>query len=86
MLSPALRRPLALVAMLLVVAVAVAVTVLVPARTAAAADPFDPVGRFPAPEGSGVVASRRYPGVFWAHSDSGPGSRNALYAFKVVDG
>ena len=46
---------------------------------------------FEAGGGSGVVASKRYPGVLWAIRDRGgqdrPGKpQNALYAYKVVDG
>jgi hypothetical protein len=46
---------------------------------------------FPAGGGSGIVASRRYPGVLWAIRDRGakdqPGRpRNALYAYKVTGG
>jgi hypothetical protein len=46
---------------------------------------------FEAGGGSGVVASKRYPGVFWAIRDRGGQDRpdkpqNALYAFKLVDG
>jgi hypothetical protein len=46
---------------------------------------------FEAGGGSGIVASSRYPGVFWAIRDRGgqdrPGKpRNALYAFKATDG
>ena len=46
---------------------------------------------FPAGGGSGIVASGRYPGVLWAIRDRGaqdrPGRpRNALYAYRVVDG
>lgn len=48
---------------------------------------FEPIGLFPKDEGSGVVASRRYPGVFWAHRDSSPiGGRRELFAFKVEQG
>ncbi|HEV3497897.1 MAG TPA: hypothetical protein VHA34_16260 [Actinomycetes bacterium] len=41
--------------------------------------------------GSGIVASKRYPGVLWAIRDRGgqdrPGRpQNALYAYKVTDG
>jgi len=50
----------------------------------AAAGGFDPIGRFPVTEGSGVVASRRYPGVVWAHLDSG--NPSVLYALRVRDG
>ncbi len=35
--------------------------------------PWQPVGRMDTsriPESSGIVASRRYPGIFWTHSDS----------------
>jgi hypothetical protein len=46
---------------------------------------------FEAGGGSGIVASRRYPGVLWAIRDRGaqdrPGKpRNALYAYKVSGG
>ncbi|HEV2870391.1 MAG TPA: hypothetical protein VG409_03130, partial [Actinomycetota bacterium] len=46
---------------------------------------------FEAGGGSGIVASRRYPGVLWAIRDRGgqdrPGKpQNALYAYKVTDG
>ncbi len=46
---------------------------------------------FAAGGGSGVVASKRYPGVLWAIRDRGgqdqPGKpQNALYAYKVVHG
>ncbi|HET9557761.1 MAG TPA: hypothetical protein VFS70_11535, partial [Actinomycetota bacterium] len=46
---------------------------------------------FEAGGGSGIVASRRYPGVLWAIRDRGgqdrPGKpQNALYAFRVTDG
>jgi hypothetical protein len=46
---------------------------------------------FEAGGGSGIVASRRYPGVLWAIRDRGgqdrPGKpQNALYAYKVGDG
>ncbi len=46
---------------------------------------------FAAGGGSGIVASRRYPGVLWAIRDRGgqdrPGRpRNALYAYKVTGG
>ena len=47
-------------------------------------------GAFFAGEGSGVVASKRYPGVLWAIRDSGPSTANrpraALYAYRQVDG
>jgi len=46
---------------------------------------------FPAGGGSGIVASKRYPGVLWAIRDRGgqdrPGRpQNALYAYEVTDG
>ena len=46
---------------------------------------------FEAGGGSGIVASKRYPGVLWAIRDRGgqdrPGQpQNALYAYKVADG
>jgi hypothetical protein len=48
-------------------------------------------GAFPAGGGSGIVASRRYPGVLWAIRDRGAQDRpgrpqNALYAYKVTGG
>jgi len=36
--------------------------------------PLEPLGRFDAralPEASGIVKSRRHPGIFWVHNDSG---------------
>jgi hypothetical protein len=57
------------------------------------ADPGVQVQRraFEAGGGSGIVASKRYPGVLWAIRDRGgqshPGKpQNALYAYKVTDG
>ena len=46
---------------------------------------------FPAGGGSGIVASKKYPGVLWAIRDRGgqdrPGRpQNALYAYKVTGG
>jgi hypothetical protein len=44
--------------------------------------PLEPMGRFDAraiPEASGIVKSRRYPGIFWVHNDSG----NAPLLFAV---
>jgi putative cell wall-binding protein len=72
--------------LLLVSGLLLATLVVAPAGPAGAHDSYEPIGRFPEPEGSGVVASRTYPGVFWAHRDSGSGTRNVLYAFRVVDG
>ena len=49
----------------------------------AEAAPLEPLGRFEAgmiPEASGVVKSRRYPGIFWVHNDSG----NAPVLFAVL--
>jgi len=43
-----------------------------------------PVGRIehqPVSECSGIVASRRYPGIFWVHNDSGHGA--VLYAIEA---
>ena len=51
---------------------------------AGAATAYDAIGAFPTTEGSGLVASRTYPGVFWALRDSGNPAE--LYAFKVVGG
>jgi hypothetical protein len=48
--------------------------------------PVEPLGRFDQqqiPEASGIVKSRRYPGIFWVHNDSG----NAPVLFAVhIDG
>jgi hypothetical protein len=36
--------------------------------------PLEPLGRFDVqsiPEASGIVKSRRFPGIFWVHNDSG---------------
>jgi hypothetical protein len=44
--------------------------------------PLEPLGRFDAraiPEASGIVRSRRHPGIFWVHNDSG----NAPMLFAV---
>jgi hypothetical protein len=44
--------------------------------------PLEPLGRFDAraiPEASGIVQSRKYPGIFWVHNDSG----NAPLLFAV---
>jgi hypothetical protein len=65
-----------------------------PGPTAGAgADPGVQVQRraFAAGGGSGIVASKRYPGVLWAIRDRGgqshPGKpQNALYAYKVTGG
>jgi hypothetical protein len=55
--------------------------------TSGSPDPYTPIGNFPYSEGSGVVASRQYPGVVWTHRDSGDnGTRTVLYAFQVVQG
>ncbi|RYG42513.1 hypothetical protein EON79_18735, partial [bacterium] len=43
-----------------------------------------PIARIALPvidEGSGIVASRRYPGVFWTHNDSGDAAR--FFAIKA---
>jgi hypothetical protein len=45
--------------------------------------PLEPLGRLEHPpirEASGIVASRRHPGVFWVHNDSG--NPPALFAVK----
>jgi hypothetical protein len=44
--------------------------------------PLEPMGRFDRrllPEASGIVKSRRYPGIYWTHNDSG----NAPILFAV---
>ena len=46
-------------------------------------DDFEPIGRLTHPaiaEASGLVASRRYPGIFWVHNDSG--NPPAIFAVK----
>lgn len=61
-----------------------------PTEPAAWASPvpggYGRTGRLPVPEASGVVASRQWPGVFWAHPDGGRGDRDVLVAFKVRRG
>ncbi|MEB3237853.1 MAG: hypothetical protein VKO64_09540 [Candidatus Sericytochromatia bacterium] len=52
----------------------------------AAQDFREPVLTFAQDEVSGIAASRRYPGVFWAIRDSGTGAREVLLAFRLVDG
>jgi len=45
--------------------------------------PLEPVGRFDSrilPEASGIVKSRRHPGIYWVHNDSG--NPPALFAIK----
>ncbi len=52
------------------------------AGSASAIEPLERVGRLSAPairEASGMVASRRYPGIFWVHNDS----KNAPELFAV---
>lgn len=53
------------------------------AKATASPPRWQPAGRMPPPtlaECSGIVASRRYPGIFWVHNDSG--HRPAIYAVK----
>lgn len=55
-----------------------------PAPSAPAADGVQLLGKITAPaikESSGVVASRRFPGVFWTHNDSG--NPPFLYAIRA---
>lgn len=50
---------------------------------AAPPSPLEPLGRFDArslPEASGIAKSRRYPGIFWVHNDSG--NPPALFAIR----
>ena len=47
---------------------------------------YSPIATAPFYEGSGVVASRAHPGVFWALQDSGGPARTVLHAFKVQGG
>ncbi len=45
--------------------------------------PLEPLGRFDTrilPEASGIVKSRRHPGIFWVHNDSG--NPPALFAIR----
>jgi hypothetical protein len=47
------------------------------------AGPLEPIGRLAHPaikEASGIVASRRHPGIFWVHNDSG--NPPALFAVR----
>ena len=51
--------------------------------SASASDPAEPIGQFTAKgivEPSGLVASRRHPGIFWTHNDSG--NPPALFAVR----
>src|SRR4051812_30423553 len=46
--------------------------------------PLEPLGRFDpraVPEASGIVKSRRHPGIFWVHNDSG--NPPALFAVRA---
>ncbi len=50
---------------------------------AAPPSPLEPLGRFDTralPEASGIVKSRRYPGIFWVHNDSG--NPPAIFAIR----
>jgi hypothetical protein len=50
---------------------------------AASPSPLEPLGRFDQraiPESSGIVKSRRHPGIFWVHNDSG--NPPALFAIR----
>lgn len=42
--------------------------------------------RFPMDEVSGLAPSRRFPGVYWAIRDSGPGNRETLLAIRIENG
>jgi hypothetical protein len=56
---------------------------------ALASDPLVPIGTLSAGEASGVVASRKYPGVMWWHRDGGPENgqpRNAVFAYRIDGG
>jgi hypothetical protein len=51
---------------------------------AAPRSPLEHLGRFDArslPEASGIAKSRRYPGIFWVHNDSG--NPPALFAIRL---
>jgi len=50
---------------------------------AAPPSPLEPLGRFDTrvlPEASGIVKSRRHPGIFWVHNDSG--NPPAIFAIR----
>ena len=53
---------------------------------AAAPQPWQPIGSFAVDEISGLVRSRRTPGLVWALRDSGRGQREALYHFQLEGG
>ena len=60
----------------------VVILILVLAGSAQAIEPLERIGRLAAPairEASGMVASRRHPGIFWVHNDS----KNAPELFAV---
>lgn len=44
----------------------------------------EPIGKFAFDEVSGLAASRRHPGLYWAIRDSGGPSRAVLYAVRVA--
>src|SRR3954463_4778166 len=53
------------------------------ASLAVAPTPLEPLGRFDLrvlPEASGIVKSRRHPGIYWVHNDSG--NSPSLYAIR----
>lgn len=59
------------------------------AAAAVAGDPLQPIGTLSAGEASGVVASRKYPGVMWWHRDGGPENgkpRSAVFAYRLENG
>lgn len=56
------------------------------ALAAPAPNPLAPIGKFAFDEVSGLAASRRHPGLYWALRDSGGPSRAVLYAVRVANG
>lgn len=56
-----------------------------PLPAGAARNAQEPVGKFEVDEVSGLAASRRHPGLYWAIRDSGPGERAVLLAVQVAD-
>jgi hypothetical protein len=67
-----------------VIRIAFAILAAAALAAPAAPRPQTPIGKFAVDEVSGLVASRRHPGVYWAIRDSGPGARAALLAIRVA--
>ena len=64
----------------LVLGLALACLPAMAAKEKSAFEPLTTVNERELPELSGLAASRRWPGVYWAHNDSGDGPR--LFAFN----